>query len=169
MQRARAAGVDPYTAIAQHFGMPPSILDTMMPGGPGWPEGVGVQYEHDEDYVPGEGHYTPPGEMPAGAAASLTRAQLVEVPWPGAGRGDGASAQVCINGRYYRAATQPAAHQSSAGMRGVRSPLWIGLIGVLICLVLLSLAHQASSDGAKDSHGAAARLAEKAEGGAAQS
>lgn len=114
MQRARAAGADPYTAIAQRFGMPPSILDCMMPGGPGWPEGMGVQYEHDEDYVPGEGHYTLPGEMPAGSPAGLTRAQLVEVPWPGAGSCEGASAQVCINGRYYRAAAQPAAHQSSA-------------------------------------------------------
>ena len=27
MQRARAAGEDPYTAIEQHFGMPPTILN----------------------------------------------------------------------------------------------------------------------------------------------
>lgn len=103
MQRARNAGEDPYTAVEQQFGMPPSILECMMPGGPGWPEGRGVQYEHDEDYVPGEGHYTPPGETPAGSPAGLTRAQLVEV--PGTDRG---SAQVCINGKYYKAAAQAA-------------------------------------------------------------
>ena len=114
MQRARAAGEDPYTAIEQHFGMPPTILDTMMPGGPGRPAGRGVRYEQQEDYVPGEGHYTPPGEMPAGSPAGLTRAQLVEVPVSGPGRTGGPAAQVCINGRYYRAAAQPAAHQSSA-------------------------------------------------------
>ena len=113
MQRARAAGVDPYTAIAQRFGMPPPFLDCMMPGGPGWPEGVGVQYEADEDYVPGEGHYTPPGELPAGTPAGLTRSQLVEVSGAGLGRGN-FGAQTCINGRYYKAAAQPAAHQSSA-------------------------------------------------------
>lgn len=46
-------------------------------------------------------------------------------------------------------------------MGRVRSQLWAGLVGVLLCLVFLSLAYQASSDGAKDSRGGAARLAEE--------
>ena len=106
MHRASAAGVDPYTAIDQRSAVPP-----MFPALPGR---MKAQYECDEDYVPGEGYYTPPGEMPAGSPAGLTRSQLVEVSAPGPGRSDGPSAQVCINGRYYRAATQPAARQSSA-------------------------------------------------------
>ena len=109
MQRAKNAGEDPYTAVEQQYGMPPSLLDTYMP-----PAGVKAQYEHDDDYVPGEGHYTPPGEMPAGSPAGLSRSQLVEMSEAGAGRGDRGSAQVCINGKYYRAAMQPTAHQSTA-------------------------------------------------------
>ena len=108
MQRARAAGEDPYTAIAQHIaGTPTSMLNTCMPPGK-------ATYEYEEDYVPGEGYYTPPGQLPAGSPAGLTRSQLVEVPGPVWGGGGRESAQVCINGWYYRAATQPAAHQSSA-------------------------------------------------------
>ena len=109
MQRASAAGADPYSAVEQHFGMPPSLLNAYMP-----PAGVKANYEHDRDYIPGEGHYTPPGELPADSPAGLTRSQLVEVPARGPGRGGCESAQVCINGRYYRAAAAPAAHQSSA-------------------------------------------------------
>lgn len=108
MQRARAAGADPYTAIAQQVAdTPASMLDTEMPPGK-------AAYEYEEDYVPGEGYYTRPGEMPAGLPASLTPAQLVEVPGPGWARAAPELPDVCINGRYYKAAAQPAAHQSSA-------------------------------------------------------
>ncbi|CAL5224210.1 g6855 [Coccomyxa viridis] len=46
-------------------------------------------------------------------------------------------------------------------MRRVRSQLWAGLIGVSIGLILLSLAYQVSSDGAKDSQSGPSRLAEE--------
>ena len=109
MQHAmQNAGVNPYAAVEQHYGMPPSMLNAYMP-----PAGVKANYEHDADYVPGEGSYTAPGEMPAGSPAGLTRLQLVEV-----SEADRGSAQVCINGKYYRGAKQPAGGQQSSAEGG---------------------------------------------------